>query len=162
MPIQITKQSDDFSTAPQISVDDIPEIANLGFKTIINNRPDYEGGESQPTSAELRAIAEQNGIAYLYIPVIPNSIHPAQVVAFSASFALAQKPVLAFCRTGNRAGNIFKLAQIEAASLSPNTTSKSLLVWLKEKCLITRFFSLVQDKVSIGGYVSRSFQEKLD
>lgn len=53
MTIQITKQSDDFSTAPQISVDDVPEIAKLGFKTIINNRPDYEGGESQPTSAQL-------------------------------------------------------------------------------------------------------------
>ncbi|MES2182215.1 MAG: TIGR01244 family sulfur transferase [Pseudomonadota bacterium] len=140
MTIQITKQSDDFSTAPQISVDDVPEIAKLGFKTIINNRPDYEGGESQPTSAQLRVAAEQHGLAYLYIPVVPNNIHPAQVDAFATSFALAAKPVIGFCRTGNRAGSIFKLAQVGTANASPNTTANSLFTWLKSKCLITRFW----------------------
>lgn len=146
MSIQITKQTDDYSTAPQISVDDVQEIANLGFKTIINNRPDYEGGESQPTSAELKAAAEQVGLAYLYIPVIPNNIHPAQVSTFNTSFILAQKPVLGFCRTGNRAGNIFKLAQIDASDNSLNTTSQSLFARLKDKCLITRFFCWYKTK----------------
>ncbi len=132
MTIQITKQSDDFSTAPQISVDDVPEIAKLGFKTIINNRPDYEGGESQPTSAQLRIAAEQNGLAYLYVPVIPNNIHLAQVEAFSASYALAAKPVLGFCRTGNRAGSIFKFAQ-SATNQNAATSTNRLFAWLKSK-----------------------------
>lgn len=119
MSIQITKLSDDFSTAPQISMDDIPEIAQLGFKTIINNRPDLEGGESQPTSAELRLTAEKNGVTYIYIPVIPNNILPTQVDAFATAYALADKPVLGFCRTGNRAGNIYKLAQAGATASPP-------------------------------------------
>jgi len=122
MAIQITKQSDEFSTTSQINIEDIPEIANLGFKTIINNRPDNEGGESQPISEELRVAAEQNGLAYLHIPVIPNNILPAQVMAFSTSFALAAKPILAFCKTGNRAGNIFKLAQVVSTNLSPDVS----------------------------------------
>lgn len=122
MTIEITKQSDAFSTTSQLYIKDIPEIANLGFKTIINNRPDFEGGDSQPTSDELRVVAEQNGLAYLYIPVIPNNIHPAQVVAFTASFDAAAKPVLGFCKTGNRAGKIFLLSQDASEKPSSDIT----------------------------------------
>ena len=129
----------DFSTASQISVADVPEIAKLGFKTIINNRPDYEGGESQPTSAQLSVAAEQNGLAYLYIPVVPNNTHPAQVDAFAASFSLAAKPVLGFCRTGNRAGNIYKLAQVGSSNLPPDTTTISLFTSLKINVLLRVF-----------------------
>jgi uncharacterized protein (TIGR01244 family) len=125
MTIQVTKHADDFFTTSQINLDDIPKILNLGFKTIINNRPDYEGGESQPTSAELKVAAEQNGLAYFHIPVIPNNIQPAQVLAFSASLALAAKPILGFCKTGNRAGSIFKLAQVGSTDLSPDASGNN-------------------------------------
>lgn len=70
--MQITKLSESFSTGSQINVGDILEIAKLGFKTIINNRPDHEGGESQPKSAQLRLAAEQHGLNYIYMPVIAN------------------------------------------------------------------------------------------
>lgn len=138
MTIQITKITDDFSTAPQISVEDIAEIAQLGFKSIINNRPDNEGGAEQPTSAQLNLAAEKLGLAYVYIPVIPNNIQPEQVAAFNVAYGLAAKPVLGFCRTGNRAGSIFKLAQ--ADSSTPEAPPKGLIAWLKSKCLITRFW----------------------
>lgn len=118
MPIQITKVSDSFSTAPQISVEDVVEIAQLGFKTIINNRPDNEGGAEQPTSLQLKTATEKLGLNYVYRPVIPSNILPEQVAAFNAAYSLAAKPVLGFCRTGNRAGSIFKLAQADAANQS--------------------------------------------
>lgn len=108
MTIEITQQSIDFSTAPQISVNDVAELARLGYKTIINNRPDFEGGADQPTSAQIQAAAEAAGLAYVFIPVIPNNIQPEQVRTFAQAFATAAKPALAFCRTGNRAGNIYK------------------------------------------------------
>ena len=138
MTIQITKLSNDFSTAPQIGVEDIAEIAQLGFKTIINNRPDNEGGAEQPTSAQLKVAAEKLGLTYVYIPVIPNNIQPEQADVFNAAYSLAAKPVLGFCRTGNRAGSIFKLAQ--ADSSTPEEPPKGLIAWLKSKCLITRFW----------------------
>ena len=140
MTIQITKVSDDFSTAPQISVDDMVEIAQLGFKTIINNRPDNEGGAEQPTSVQLAAAAEKLGLNYVYIPIIPNNIQPNQIDEFSVAYNLAAKPVLGFCRTGNRAGSIFKLAQTSLANKSSASAPKGLLAWLKSKCLITRFW----------------------
>ncbi len=140
MTIQITKVSNDFSTAPQISVDEIAEIAQLGFKTIINNRPDNEGGAEQPTSKQLAAAAKNLGLNYVHIPVIPNNIQPAQVDAFSAAYSLAAKPVLGFCRTGNRAGSIFKLAQTGSTNQISTSTPKGLLIWFKNKCLITRLW----------------------
>lgn len=110
MTIEITQQSADFSTAPQISVSDVAELARLGFKTIINNRPDFEGGADQPTSAQIQAAAEAVGLKYVFIPVVPNNIQPEQVQAFGQAFATAAKPALAFCRTGNRANSIYKQA----------------------------------------------------
>lgn len=144
MTIQITKLTDDFSTAPQISIEDMAEIAHLGFKTIINNRPDNEGGAEQPTSAQIAAAAETQGLTYIYIPVIPNNIQPVQVEEFNTAYNLAAKPVLGFCRTGNRAGTIFKLAQTDASA--PEAPPKGLIAWLKSKCLIMRIWRWHKDK----------------
>jgi uncharacterized protein (TIGR01244 family) len=144
MPITITKITDDFSTAPQIDVADVTEIAAQGFKTIINNRPDNEGGAEQPSSAALRAAAEQAGVTYIHIPVIPNQIEPSQIEAFHTAYQSAMKPVLGFCRTGNRAGKLFQLAQSSASN--QNTTSPSFFAWLKSKCLLTRVWRWYKHK----------------
>jgi len=118
MTIQITKQSNEFSTASQISLEDIADIAKLGFKSIINNRPDNEGGDSQPSSEQLKMAAEAYGLVYSHIPVIPNNIQAEDIAAFSVAYAAAAKPVLGFCRTGYRAESIYKLA-LASAEKSP-------------------------------------------
>ena len=146
MTIQITKVTDEFSTAPQISVEDIAEIAQLGFKTIINNRPDAEGGDEQPTSAQLKAKAEALGLNYVHIPVIPNNILPHQVDVFASAYNVATKPVLGFCRTGNRAGNMFRLSQSNSSQQS--NAPKGLVAWFKSKCLITRVWRWYKAKYS--------------
>lgn len=116
MSLLITKQSEEFSSAPQISIEDISEIARLGFKSIINNRPDHEGGDSQPTSAQIKVAAESAGLNYFYIPVVPNNIQPEQIQAFKIAYQNADKPVLGFCRTGNRSVSILKIAQVSSAT----------------------------------------------
>ena len=138
MSVSITKITDDFSTAPQISADDLADIAQLGFKTIINNRPDQEGGAEQPMSAQLKHAAEKLGLHYVHIPVVPNQIQQSQIDAFSVAFEAAAKPVLGFCRSGNRAGNLFKLSQSNSGTQS--AAPKGLVAWLKSKCLITRLW----------------------
>ena len=52
----VRKVTDDFSVAPQISPQDVPELAGLGFVKLINNRPDGEVPD-QPSSAEMEAAA---------------------------------------------------------------------------------------------------------
>lgn len=127
MSIHITKHSEDYSAAPQISLDDVAEIARLGFKTIICNRPDGEGGALQPTSAQVQAAAKNHGLNFVYVPVIPNKISE-QLPAFSEAYTQAAKPVLSYCGTGYRAGVIYKLAMDKATE----TSSKGILSWFKK------------------------------
>lgn len=139
MSIQISQQSKDFSTAPQISVEDVAEIAQSGFKTIINNRPDGEGGAEQPTSAQIKAAAEKSGLAYFHIPFSPGSMTAEQVEEFSALYAAAAKPVLGFCRTGNRATSIFKQSQTKIAATKQPVQNQELQAGLNNKSLVSRF-----------------------
>lgn len=110
MSVQVTKISDSFSVCPQIEALDVAEIAVLGFKSIVNNRPDMEGGDTQPTSAQIQQAATATGLRYLYLPIVPNQMTAEQVAEFKQFFVDAPKPVFAFCRTGNRAGKLFEAA----------------------------------------------------
>ena len=40
----------DVSVSPQLEPSAMAEAAQAGFRSVINNRPDFEGGPSQPTS----------------------------------------------------------------------------------------------------------------
>ena len=59
----------DFSVAGQLSPEAMALAAQAGFKSVINNRPDFEGGPAQPTSASIEAAARAAGLAYAYLPV---------------------------------------------------------------------------------------------
>ncbi len=139
--LEITKKSEDYSVSPQLNLEGIAEVAKLGFKTIINNRPDGEGGANQPTSQQIQLAAEKLGIAYFHIPVIPNNIQANQVEAFSKAYTNTAKPILGFCKTGNRAARMLELLDNKQV-----TSSKGLLAWLKSKCLITRLWRWCKSK----------------
>lgn len=100
--------SEDFYSAGQISLEDVPQIAALGFKTIINCRPDGEGGEEQPSNAEVQLAAEKCGLRYFYFPVAMGTPGVEHAEALAAALANAPKPILGFCRSGMRAGNLYK------------------------------------------------------
>lgn len=112
MSVQITKISEVFSVSSQVEIEDIAEIARLGYKSIVNNRPDLEGGAAQALNAQLQEAAKAVGLQYLYLPIIPNQMTQAQVDEFKHFYENAPKPVFAFCRTGNRAGKLFEAANV--------------------------------------------------
>ena len=99
-----------FATAPQLQPSDVGRLAAAGFKGIINNRPDNEGPD-QPGSQELEAEARRHGLVYRHIPVVPGQATDADARAFAAALEDADGPVVAFCRTGNRAASLWKAAQ---------------------------------------------------
>ena len=107
--MQVTQHNADFSTAPQLAPEHMTAIANHGFRTVINNRPDMEGGPDQPTSAQMQAAAEAAGLAYHYLPVISGSITPEQVVQMAELVKTAPSPVLAFCRSGARSTQLWMM-----------------------------------------------------
>lgn len=101
--------TDDFSTAPQISVADVAEAARRGFRTIINNRPEGEAPD-QPDGAAIEAAAKAAGLAYIAIPVRGGPT-PEQVEQTLDLLADVETPVLAFCRSGTRSIVTWSLAQ---------------------------------------------------
>ena len=111
MTLTVTQHTAHLATAPQISPQDMAAIAAHGFRTVINNRPDMEGGAEQPTSDVMAQAAKDAGLAYHYLPVISGQITPEQVTQFAATLAAAQGPVLAFCRSGARSTNLWHMGQ---------------------------------------------------
>lgn len=109
--------TDDFTTAPQISIADVAEAARQGFTTMISNRPDGED-PGQPTAAEMAAAAQAAGIAFHHIPVVGGPT-PHQVEQTKAILAEADGPVLAFCRSGTRSIVTWSISQAETGARTP-------------------------------------------
>lgn len=109
--LDFKKISPYLSVAPQISVEDIGQLAEYGFKSIINNRPDEETTD-QPLSADLAAEAERLGLTYQDVPVIAGQLSDSDVQAFVNAQESLEGPVLAFCRTGTRSITLWALSQV--------------------------------------------------
>lgn len=107
--MQVTQHTDAFATAPQLAPEHMAAIAAHGFKTVINNRPDMEGGPDQPSSEVMKAAAEAAGLSYHYLPVVSGAITPQQVVQMAELVQAGPAPVLAFCRSGARSTQLWSL-----------------------------------------------------
>ena len=110
MPLQIACHTDQFGTLGQISPEDVAQIARQGYKSIINNRPDGEGGPDQPKNSDIQVEAEKLGLNYAYLPVVPGAFTPEQVVEMARLLKTMPGPILAFCRSGARSTNLYQLA----------------------------------------------------
>jgi uncharacterized protein (TIGR01244 family) len=97
--------------AGQISAEQIVQVVERGYKSLINNRPDLEGGAEQPTSAQIESAARAAGLNYVYQPVQSGQITELDVRTFAEHFNQLPKPILMFCRTGNRSSNLYQLAK---------------------------------------------------
>ncbi|EMP55456.1 beta-lactamase hydrolase-like protein [Marinobacter santoriniensis NKSG1] len=107
--MDIRKIDDTISVSPQISVEDVAEAARLGFKTLVANRPDHEE-PGQPAMADIAAAAKEHGLEWVYMPVASGNITDADVDAFAPMIRDAEKPVLAFCRSGTRCTVLWALS----------------------------------------------------
>jgi len=109
---QLTPQ---LHVASQITKNDIPAIAALGFKVILNNRPDGEG-EDQPLAADIEAEAKAHGIQYIYQPVVGTAITDENAENFGATIAANEGPIFAHCRTGTRCTILWMLSKAKDKS----------------------------------------------
>ncbi|MEN8347690.1 TIGR01244 family sulfur transferase [Acinetobacter nosocomialis] len=109
--MELKRVNQDFYVAGQITVDDIAKIADQGIKTLICNRPDGEGAD-QPNVIEIEEAAQRHGLNVIYQPVTSGKITDQQVTEFKQLYQNAQKPVLAYCRSGMRAISLWALAEV--------------------------------------------------
>jgi len=101
----------DICVAPQLTPEAMAEAAAAGFKSVINNRPDFEHGPDQSTSAQIEAAAIAAGLQYRHLPVDGGYQSPEQIAAFAALLHELPRPLLAFCRSGARSIRLFVAAQ---------------------------------------------------
>lgn len=103
--------NDQISFAAQVYPENMTEIFQKGFKSVINNRPDLEGGAEQPTSAALEEAARNAGIDYVFQPVVAGQITQLDIEAFARHYTELPKPILMFCRSGSRSSNLYQTAK---------------------------------------------------
>ena len=107
MSLPIRPLTPELCVAPQLEPAAMAEAAAAGFRSVINNRPDFEGGPDQPTSAQMQAAAEAAGLSYAFLPVNGAYQSPEEIAAFGELLQRLPKPVLAFCRSGARSTKLF-------------------------------------------------------
>lgn len=104
--MELKRITDKVSVSPQITPDDVKEVAAQGFRAIICNRPDGEGAD-QPSFEEVEAAAKAAGLEIRYVPVQSGMVRDEDVAAFGQALKDIQRPVLAYCRTGTRSATLW-------------------------------------------------------
>lgn len=101
--------------AAQLVEADFAEIAALGFRSVVNNRPDGEASDQLPNH-RARAAALRHGLQYRYQPVENLNVTDDDVVdAHARSMNDLPGPILFYCRSGTRCTILW--AQIAAPRL---------------------------------------------
>ena len=100
----------DVCVAPQLTPEAMAEAAHAGFRSVVNNRPDFEEGPHQPTNASIEAAAKAAGLEYRYLPVDSSYQSPEEIAAFARLLDELPRPMLMFCRSGARSTRLYSAA----------------------------------------------------
>lgn len=115
--MELKEISPKVTVSPQIAASDMAAIKAAGYRAIICNRPDGEGTD-QPSFEEIEAAAKAEGIEARYVPVQSGMVTDEDVAAFGQALAEAQRPVLAYCRTGTRSATLWSLHEAKKRPVS--------------------------------------------
>ncbi|AIL33050.1 TIGR01244 family sulfur transferase [Basilea psittacipulmonis] len=102
--------SENYAVSGQIYVEQLETLAKLGFNSIIINRPDKEGGDAQPLSADIIAKAKSLGMNAVYLPVEKGMITPDKIQALADWLEQLEGPILAYCFSGARSTLLYQAA----------------------------------------------------
>lgn len=101
--------NEEYAVTAQITVEDLDDLKDLGFKSIVCHRPDDED-PGQPDFAEIAARAAALGLETRHIPVSGQPTSDA-VHAMVDALDELPKPMLGYCRSGNRSTIIYQQTQ---------------------------------------------------
>jgi uncharacterized protein (TIGR01244 family) len=109
-PLPIQRIAADVCVSPQLTPAAMADVAAAGFRSVINNRPDFEHGPDQPTSAAVETAALAAGLQYAHLPVAGGYQSPEEIARFAELIAAMPRPLLCFCRSGARSTRLFMAA----------------------------------------------------
>lgn len=118
MSIEIKQVNEQFSVSPQITIDDLPGLADRGVRSLICNRPDGEAAD-QPNVVEIETAAAKAGMKLVYLPVASGNFDDQDVAEFLAALQRLPGPVHAFCRTGTRSITLWAKSQLRLGKTTP-------------------------------------------
>jgi sulfide:quinone oxidoreductase len=98
--------SETYAVCGQISSEDLPEIVRSGFKALVCNRPEGES-RNQESFDTIAQSARELGIEAAFLPIVPQGATDDDRAAFERLFTRLPKPVLAYCRSGNRSATLW-------------------------------------------------------
>ncbi len=84
----------------------------MGFKSLINNRPDEEQ-HLVMTSAETEGAAHQHQLVYRHIPLKMGTVPDDKTIqAFADAVQNLPKPIFAHCKSGARSAALWAFASV--------------------------------------------------
>lgn len=105
-----TTLSASFSVTGQLAEADFQALAQAGYRTVINFRPDSEVPD-QLASHDAERAAHAAGLVYVHIPAGKFNLFAETLVADTAhALAAASGPVLGYCGSGQRAAIVWAAA----------------------------------------------------
>ncbi|MFD1914534.1 MULTISPECIES: TIGR01244 family sulfur transferase [Alphaproteobacteria] len=107
--MELIPVTEKFSVAGQLQPDDFAKLRRLGFRSVINNRPDGED-PSQPGTDVEEAAARAAGLDYVFIPVTSTLMTADDARRFAEAIVASDGPVLAHCHSGARSFYMWVLA----------------------------------------------------
>ncbi len=107
----------EISVAPQITPDEVQQLADQGFRALICNRPDGEAAD-QPNFSQIEAAAKKAGLEIRNLPIVSGKVSDQDAADFGAAMQELPRPILAYCRTGTRSATLWSLSQANRMSVA--------------------------------------------
>jgi uncharacterized protein (TIGR01244 family) len=108
--VQARQMTDRIWVTEQLRLEDVEELHERGFQTIIDLRADGEAPD-QPPSSMMGLTAQSKEMQFAYVPVGHGDIPEKTVAALDKALTIAPGPVLLYCRTGRRAARTWSLVE---------------------------------------------------
>lgn len=105
--MQFKSLDQDYAVTGQLQPSEIPAVVAAGFKSIVCARPDHEDN-GQPDFGEVAREAERAGLQAVHVPV-SGALSQSAFIKFEQAMQTIPKPVLGYCRSGNRAASLYSL-----------------------------------------------------
>jgi uncharacterized protein (TIGR01244 family) len=104
-----------YAVSPQITVEDVPAIAEAGFVKVICNRPNVEVPAIMQSDAIGDAVRAA-GLEYEVLELTHQTMTPENVALQRELAESCSGPVLAYCASGTRCSVIWALGQCDRMS----------------------------------------------
>ncbi len=104
-----------YAVSPQITVEDVPAIAEAGFVKVICNRPNAEVPANMQSDAIGEAVRAA-GLEYEVLELTHQTMTPENVALQRQLAESCGGPVLAYCASGTRCSVVWALGQCDRMS----------------------------------------------